>query len=126
MNSILAANALKDAVAAHKAIKRWLDWCDGLHAAKIAAGLYTEGGQDLFDRDRAGWITLSISVERAYMTSNKRPPMPSKTRKYQMYSDIYRASDLAGVPAAPGSINDMVGVALAIAKVSVALLVAAG
>lgn len=120
MYKILATDALKDLVAAHKAIKRWLAWCDGLSAAKKAAGLYEA---DLHDNNYSAWLALSIEVEKTYVAVNKRPPMPSKNRKHQMYSNAYRAAQLADVEIAPGSIRDMDDIARVIADVTAALAV---
>lgn len=115
MHRELAENALKDAVRAHRAFTRWLAWCDGLHAAKIASGLYESDRHD---------TNLSASIERVYIAANKPPKMPSKTRKYQMYGDIYRAAQLAGLVVEPGSISNMEGVARVIAETTAALAAA--
>ena len=112
MNRELAATALKDTVSAYRAITRWLTWCDGLTAAKVASGLYESAEYD---------TALSISVERVYMAANKRPAMPKKDRKYRMYDDAYRAASIAGLDVAPGSIRDLAGIADVIARVTAAL-----
>lgn len=111
---LIARNALKDTVAAHRAFTRWLKWCDGLHAAKIAAGVYEPAEYP---------VALSIQVEREYTAANKRPGMPSKNRKHRMYADAYRAASLAGVDTSAG-IRDMAGIAEVITKVTAALAVA--
>lgn len=115
INAEAAAAALQDTVKAYRAFTRWLTWCDGLGAAKTAAGLY-----ELADYDTA----LSIAVEQIYTAAHKRPPMPPKERKYRMYDDAYRAASLAGVQIAPGSIRNLTGVARVIAEVTAALAVA--
>jgi len=116
MNKILAANALKEAVAAHKAFTRWLTWCAGMHAVHVAAGMFSRE-----DYNTEPWRQDMIAQERTYMAANKRPGMPSKTRKYRMYDAIYRAASLADVEVAPGSVRDMEGVARVIAQVTAAL-----
>jgi hypothetical protein len=108
----LAASALKDTIRAHRATKRWLDWCDGLNAAMKAAGVYAPTVYP---------VELAVSVERAYIEANKKPRMPSKDHKHRMYASAYRAADLSDVSAGPGSINDMAGIARVIAEVTAAL-----
>lgn len=115
MNTILAANALKDVVAAYKATKRWLDWCEGMSAAKANSGLYTMPEYD---------VQLSIEVEKTYISVNKKPRMPSKNHKHQMYSDAYRLISIAGLDMEPGSIRDMDGIARVIAAATAAIAAA--
>lgn len=111
----MAADALREAASAYRAIRRWHAWCDGLHAAKVASGLY-----ELAEYDTA----LSIAVERSYEAANKPPAMPPKARKYRMYDAAYRAASLAGVEVEPGSIRDLDGIARVIAEVTAALAAA--
>lgn len=109
MNRELASSALADTMSAYRAFKRWHAWCDGLHAVKIASGLFEKPEYD---------IQLSISIEKTYLEANKRPRMPSKDRKHRMYSDVYRAASLAGVEVEPGSIGTLDNVFLAMTQVA--------
>lgn len=115
MNQEAATANLKRVVSAHRTFTKWLAWCEGLSAARMAAKLF----------DKAEWNTAaSIAVERVYEAVYKRPSMPSKDRKHQMYSDAYRAASLAGLDIAPGSISDMEGIAKVIAQVTAAIATA--
>lgn len=110
---------LKETLRSHTAIRNWFNWCDGLHAAKLAAKLF----EDDADYNSEEWIARSVAVERAYMATHKKPSMPSKDRKHQMYARIYRAADLAGVEAPAGSINTMEDVFKTMAAVTAMLAV---
>lgn len=115
MNKQAAMSALADTIKAYRAHKKWLDWCDGLHAVKVASGLYDKVG---FDTD------LSIALERVYAATSPKPKMPSKDAKHQMYGHAYRAAELADVNIPPGSIRTMEGIADVISWVTVALATA--
>lgn len=112
MNKALAANALADTMKAYRAFTDWHAWCEGLHAAKISAGVFEPAEFP---------VELSVRVERVYLAAIKKPKMPSKTRKHKMYSDAYRAASLAGLEVPPGSISTLDGVFRVMAQVAAKL-----
>lgn len=119
-NRRTAQFVLKETVRSHTAIKKWLDWCDGLSAAKKEAGLYRA---DLHREDYERWIALSIQVEKAYLASHKKPPMPSKERKLRMYDSTYRVAALVGLEVPAGSLNSLEDVFRTLTAVTVALAI---
>ncbi len=114
MDRELALSAFKEASDLYRSFARWLAWCDGLKAAKAAAGLFE---LETYDKN------LGAAVEQVYIIVNKQPKLPSKERKHQMYYATYRAASAAGVDAPTGSLRDMEGIAQALAKIAAALAV---
>lgn len=118
-NRAMAQYAVKQAVSAHTAIKKWQDWCAGLTAAMKDAGLYSDDADYLSYE----WRAEARFVENKYTALNKRPPMPAKVRKHRMYDDTYRAAALVGIEVPPGSINSMEDVFRTLASVTSVLAV---
>lgn len=112
MNKEAAMFALTEAIESYRAYRRYADWCDGLLAAKKAAGVY----------DRVDYDTdLSIAVEQVYTAVNPTPKRLSDRRMSRMFGAAYRAAVLADLDPEPGAIREIVDLTKAIAEITAAL-----
>lgn len=107
--------ALKTATRMLKATDKWLNWCEGMHAVHVAAGMF-----DREDYNTETWRQDMIAQDRAYTAANKRPSMPSKSHKHRMYSEVYRLAALTGVDTSAG-IRDLAGIRTVLAAAAAAL-----
>lgn len=90
----MAESVLKDLKSKHSRFVRWFAYCEYVSNACEAA---TAGIK--YDGPNGKWMAARIAAERwAEQSYGKRPAMPSKATKYQMYDDAARLHSLLNLP----------------------------